>query len=72
MGTYLVLAVAYYLFVVRVWEVSEPWAMQSLFVVLTSALLVFWNARRLNDVRHKAIEASKAAELAKAAAPAGA
>ncbi len=69
MGTYLVLAVAYYLFVMRVWEATEPWAMQSMFVVLTSALLVFWNARRLNDVRHKAIEASKAADLANAAAP---
>lgn len=65
MGTYLILAIIYYFAVVSAWQGSQPWGLHSAVVVITSLLLVYWNARRLSDMRHKAIEASKAAELAR-------
>ena len=72
MATYLVIAIAYVLLVVRPWSLAQPWAVHSLLVMLTSTLLVFWNARRLNNVRYKALEASKAAAMTSANLAAGA
>ena len=69
MGTYLVLAVAYYLCCrTRVGSLRAMGHAKPVRGSHQRCCWSIWNARRLNDVRHKAIEASKAAELARAAA----
>jgi hypothetical protein len=60
-GTYVGLAVAYYLLVTMRWQVAEPWALHAVLVVVTSGLLVFWNARRLMEVKTKALSAPEVA-----------
>ncbi len=60
-GTYLALAVAYYVLVTLRWEAAEPWALHTAFVVGASALLVYWNARRLGEMKAKVVATQAAA-----------
>jgi hypothetical protein len=43
------------------WEAAEPWAIHTALVVGASALLVYWNARRLNEMKAKVLAAQAAA-----------
>jgi hypothetical protein len=54
-GTYLALAAAYYVLVTLRWEAAEPWALHTALVVGASALLVYWNARRLGEMKAKVV-----------------
>lgn len=56
-GTYALLAATYYFTVTMRWEASEPWLLHALLVVVTSGLLVYWNARRLHEMKAKAGQA---------------
>ena len=70
MGTYFVLAIIYYVFVALRWQTSQPWGLHSAIVVITSVLLVYWNVRRLGELKVKALQAQEAAKSQPAAAPA--
>jgi hypothetical protein len=69
MGTYFVLAIIYYVFVALPWKTSQPWGLQAAIVVITSILLVYWNASRLGEVKVKALKAQEAARLQPTVAP---
>ena len=70
-GTYFLLAVIYYVTVTLRWEASQPWALHSALVVITCVLLVYWNAKRLGEMKAKALAAQAAAkQQQQAAAPA--
>jgi hypothetical protein len=69
-GIYLLLAVVYYFLVYRQWE-SQPLAAHAVLVLITCALVIFWNARRLLEMKAKAMHAEALADekkLAEAAA----
>jgi len=70
MGTYFVLAIIYYVFVALRWQASQPWGLHAAIVVITSVLLVYWNVRRLGELKVKALQAQEAAKSQPAAAPA--
>jgi hypothetical protein len=71
MGTYFVLAIIYYVLVALPWEASQPWSLHAALVVITSVLLVYWNARRLGELKHKALQAQELArQQQQASAPA--
>jgi hypothetical protein len=63
-ATYALLALAYYLAVTLRWPASEPFALHAGLVVVTSALVVYWNARRLVEMKAKALQAQGAAASA--------
>ena len=54
-GTYAGLALVYYLAVTMRWQASEPWVLHAALVLFTSALLVYWNAKRLGEMKAKAL-----------------
>jgi hypothetical protein len=62
MGTYFVLAILYYVTVALRWQTDQPWALHAAIVVITSTLLVYWNVRRLGEVKAKALQAQEAAK----------
>jgi hypothetical protein len=70
-GTYFLLAVVYIATVTLRWQAAEPWAIHTVLVLVTCALLVFWNARRLMEMKAKALAAQAAAKQQQAAAAAG-
>lgn len=69
-GTYFGLAVIYYVAVMVRWDAAQPWAIHSVLVLLTCALLVFWNSRRLMEMKAKALAVQAAAKQQQAAAAA--
>jgi hypothetical protein len=69
-GTYFLLAVVYIVAVTLRWQAAQPWTIHSALVIITSALLVFWNARRLGEMKSKALQAQAAAKQQQAAAAA--
>ncbi len=69
MATYFVIAILYYVLVVLPWQASQPWGLHAALVVITSALLVYLNVRRLGEVKVKALQAQEAAKSQQAAAP---
>ena len=62
-GIYFVIAIAYFVTVTLNWQATQSWGVHAAFVVVTSGLLVFWNLKRLMDMRAKA-QQSHAAALA--------
>lgn len=60
--TYALLAgTSYYVTVTVRWTAtSQPWSLHALLVVVTSGLLVVWNARRLHEMKAKAVQAPAA------------
>jgi hypothetical protein len=60
-GSYLALAAVYYVLVTLRWEAAEPWALHTALVVGASALLVYWNARRLGEMKAKVLATQAAA-----------
>jgi hypothetical protein len=69
-GTYFLLAVIYIVAVTLRWQDAQPWTIHSALVIVTCVLLVFWNARRLNEMKAKALQAQTAAKQQQAAAAA--
>lgn len=69
-GTYFLLAVVYYVAVVRPWPATQPWGLHAALVIITSVLLVYWNARRLGEMKNKALQAQAVAKQQQAAASA--
>ncbi|HTJ57153.1 MAG TPA: hypothetical protein VL418_06255 [Devosiaceae bacterium] len=71
-GVYYALTIIYLLTVTLNWQASGSWTMHAILVVITSAVLVFWNAERLRDMKAKALKAhaDALAASATAAAPA--
>jgi hypothetical protein len=67
MGTYFILAIIYYVVVALPWPTSKPWGLHAAFVVITSMLLVYWNVRRLAEIKNKAQQAQEAAKALEAA-----
>ncbi len=67
MGTYFILAILYYVWVALPWAAAKPWVLHAAFVVITSGLLVYWNARRLVEIKTKARQAQEAAKAVEAA-----
>ncbi len=59
-GTYALLAACYYVIVTLRWASSEPWLLHALLVVATSGLLIYWNARRLHEMKVKVGQAASA------------
>jgi hypothetical protein len=66
MGIYFVLAIIYYVFVTIPWKTSQPWGLHAVMVVITSALVVYLNVRRLSEVKIKALQAQEAAKALQA------
>ena len=69
MGTYFVLGIIYYVFVAIPWQASKPMGLHAAIVVVTSGLVVYWNARRLVEMKAKARHAQEAAKAQLAAEP---
>jgi hypothetical protein len=69
-ATYFGLAVIYVVTVTLRWETAQPWAIHTVLVLVTCALLVFWNSRRLMEMKAKALAAQAAAKQQQAAAAA--
>ena len=69
-GTYFLLAAIYVVAVTLRWQDAQPWTIHSAMVIVTCALLVFWNVRRLNEMKAKALQAQAAAKQQQAAAAA--
>ncbi len=63
MITYFILAVIYYILVVPGWQPTQPMALHAILVVVTSVLLVYWNAMRLVEVKAKALKARESGKL---------
>ena len=61
-GTYFLLAAIYVVTVTMRWETAQPWAIHTVLVLVTCVLLVFWNARRLMEMKAKALQAQAAAK----------
>jgi hypothetical protein len=59
-ATYALLAGIYFVTVTVRWPSSQPWSLHALLVVVTSGLLVVWNARRLHEMKVKAVQARAA------------
>jgi len=70
MGTYFTLAIIYYVLVALRWEAAQPWGLHAALVVITSGLLVFWNARRLGELKNKVLQAQELARQQQASVPA--
>ncbi len=60
--SYALLAATYYVTVTVRWPTAQPWSLHALLVAVTSGLLVYWNARRLHEMKVKAVQARAAGE----------
>ena len=71
-GVYLALATIYLFTVTLRWQTSPSWTAHGILVVITSAVLVYWNAERLREMKAKATAAHAAALAGQAATTAAA
>jgi hypothetical protein len=62
-GSYFLLAIIYIVLVTVRWQETQPFELHAILVIITSALVVYWNVLRLLEVKAKAVKAQRAAEV---------